>query len=109
MMRKVKLPEKTIRKVVKVNNRIPIENNFFLPAISASRPKGSRKIDEERIKLLITQPSPIALAPRSFPIEGNARFTAEPRNGVRKAAKVETRRTDLFNVLSVVKTGLLFI
>ncbi|MCK7537874.1 MAG: hypothetical protein MZV63_46440 [Marinilabiliales bacterium] len=66
--------------------------------MSARRPKGRRKIADDRIKLLITQPRPIAVAFRSFPIAGRARFTAEPINGVRKAAKVATRRIDFFDV-----------
>jgi len=54
---------------------------------------------DERMKLLITQPRPIAVALRSFPIEGKARLTADPRNGVRNAANVATKRTVFFEVL----------
>ena len=79
-----------------------MENIFFLPIISASRPKGRRNIAEDKIKLLITQPSSMAFALRSFPIDGRARLTAEPRKGVRNAAKVATRSTDLFDVFSSV-------
>jgi len=91
--------EKIIRNVETVNSRIPVEKTFFLPIMSASRPKGSRNIAEESMKLLITQPSPMALAFMSFPIDGRARFTAEPRNGVRNAANVATNKIDLFDVL----------
>ena len=91
-----------IRNVEIVKRRIPVENTFFLPMISASRPNGRRNIADERIKLLITHPSSIALAFRSFPIDGRARFTAEPRKGVRNAAKVATSKTDLFDVFSSV-------
>jgi hypothetical protein len=87
-------------KVVIVNNRMPSEKTFFRPIISASLPKGKRNIAEERIKLLITHPSPIALALRSLPIEGKARLTADPRKGVRNAAKAATSITDRLNVFS---------
>ena len=73
----------TIRSADTVNNARPAVKIFFLPAISASRPKGTRKTADESMKLLIIHPSPIALALRSFPMDGRARFTAEPRNGVR--------------------------
>jgi hypothetical protein len=42
----------------------------------------------------------MAFALRSFPMEGRARFTAEPRKGVRNAAKVATSSTDFFDVFS---------
>ena len=61
-------------------------------------PNGKRNIAEESIKLLIIHPRLIALALRSFPIEGKARFTAEPRNGVRNAANVATKRTVFFEM-----------
>jgi hypothetical protein len=82
-----------------VNSKIPIVKTFFLPIISPSRPNGKRKIADVKIKLLITQPSPIAFACNSLPMEGNARLTADVRNGVRNAAKVETRSTDFLNEL----------
>jgi hypothetical protein len=100
MIREVKFQEKTIRKVEIVNRRMPVEKTFFLPIMSASRPKGNRNIADERIKLLITHPRPIALTSRSFPIEGRARFTADPRKGVRNAAKAATSITDRLNVFS---------
>ncbi len=100
MIRYVRLGEKIIKKVEIVNRIIPAEKIFFLPVISASLPKGRRKTDEDSMKLLITHPSPMALAPRSSPIAGRARLTAEPRKGVRKAAKVDTSRTDPLNDLS---------
>jgi hypothetical protein len=68
--------------------------------MSARRPNGRRNIAEDKIKLLITHPSSIAFALRSLPIDGRARLTAEPRKGVRNAAKVATSRTDLFDVFS---------
>jgi hypothetical protein len=92
--------QKMIRNVETVNRKIPVVKIFFLPIISASLPNGSRNIAEERIKLLAIHPRPIALAFRSLPIAGSARLMAEPRNGVRNAANVETSRTDLFRVLS---------
>jgi hypothetical protein len=91
--------ENIIRKVDMVNRKIPIVNIFFLPIISPSRPNGKRKIADVRMKLLITQPRLMAFAWSSLPIDGKARLTAEVRNGVRNAAKVETRRTDFLNVL----------
>jgi hypothetical protein len=94
------LPEKIIIKVDMVNNKIPIEKIFFLPIISPSRPNGNRKMADVKIKLLITQLRLIAFACSSFPMEGKARLTAEVRNGVRKAAKVETSNTDFLNDLS---------
>jgi hypothetical protein len=100
--------EKTIRKVEIVNSRMPAENTFFLPIMSASRPNGSRNIADERMKLLITHPSPIALALRSLPIAGNARLTAEPRNGVRNAANAVTIMTDRLNVFSEAISGVSF-
>jgi hypothetical protein len=101
-IREVILPENIIRKVEMVNSKIPTEKIFFLPNMSASRPKGKRNIAEDRIKLLITHPMLIAFALRSFPIDGKARLIAEPRKGVRKAANVATSRTDLFDVFSSV-------
>ena len=68
--------------------------------MSASRPKGRRNIAVDNIKLLITHPRLMAFAWRSFPIAGRARLTAELRKGVRNAAKAETSRTALFDVLS---------
>jgi len=67
----------------RVNKVRPAVNIFFRPAISASLPKGSRKTADESMKLLIIHPSSMALALNSFPIEGSARFTADPRKGVR--------------------------
>jgi hypothetical protein len=94
------LREKIIRNVDIVKSKIPVEKIFFLPIISPSRPNGRRKIAEVKIKLLITQPRLIAFACNSFPMEGNARLTAEVRNGVRKAANVETSNIDFLNDLS---------
>jgi hypothetical protein len=108
IIREVMLPENTIRNVEIVNNRMPREKIFFLPIMSASRPNGRRNMAEERIKLLITQPSPIALAWRSFPIEGKARLTEELRNGTRKAAKVATKSIDFFEVFSSVISGFIY-
>jgi hypothetical protein len=92
--------ENIIRKVDMVKSKIPIEKIFFRPIISPSRPNGKRKIADVKIKLLITQPRLIAFAWSSLPIEGKARLTAEVRNGVRKAAKVETRSTDFLKLFS---------
>jgi hypothetical protein len=111
-IREAILCEKTIRKVEIVKSSIPSVNTFFLPIISPSRPNGNRKIADVSIKLLITQLRLIAFACSSFPMEGNARFTAEVRNGVRKAAKVDTRSTDFLNDLSSLNSvfiGYLFI
>jgi hypothetical protein len=93
------LQEKIIRKVDMVNNRIPIKKIFFLPTMSPSLPKGRRNIAEDRMKLLMTQPRPMAFAWNSLPIDGSARLAAELRNGTRKAAKAETRSTDFLNEL----------
>jgi len=98
------LPEKIIKKVDMVNSKIPIEKIFFLPIISPSRPNGKRKMAEVKIKLLITQLRLIAFACSSLPMEGNARFTAEVRKGVRNAAKVDTRSTDFLNDLSSINS-----
>ena len=92
--------EKIIRKVEMVKSMIPIVKIFFLPIISPSLPKGSRKIADVRMKLLITQPILMAFACRSFAMDGRARLTADVRNGVRKAAKADTRSTDLLNDFS---------
>jgi hypothetical protein len=75
--------------------------------MSANLPKGKRNIAEDKIKLLITHPSSMAFAFRSLPIAGSARLTAEPRKGVRNAAKVATMRTDFLVVLSSVISGLM--
>ena len=96
-----------IKKVEIVNSIIPQEKTFLLPIISASLPKGRRKRADDNIKLLITQLSSIASACRSFPIAGSARLTAEPRNGVRNAANVATKRTDRFKLFSSLLTELL--
>jgi hypothetical protein len=101
IMSEVILREKIIRKVVMVKSIIPEENIFFLPTISPSLPNGRRKIADESMKLLMTHPRLIALALRSLPIAGNARFTAEPRKGVMNAAKVATIKTEFFDVLSL--------
>ena len=74
-----------IRNVDRVNSIIPAVKTFFLPIISASFPNGNRNTAEERIqKLPITHPRLIALAFRSLPMAGSARFTADPMKGVRK-------------------------
>ena len=79
---------------------------FFLPTISASLPKGRRKITDERIKLLAIHPSSIAVVLKSLAIAGKARLIAEPRKGVRKAANEVTIKTDLFSVLSSARMDL---
>jgi hypothetical protein len=96
------LCEKTIRKVDIVKRKMPVENTFFLPIISAKRPKGRRKTAEARIKLLITHPRLMAFAFRSLPIDGRARFTADPRKGVRNAANVATNKTVFLWLVSIV-------
>jgi hypothetical protein len=58
--------EKMIRKVDMVKRDIPYVKIFFLPTISASLPKGRRKITEERIKLLAIHPSSIAVVLKSL-------------------------------------------
>jgi hypothetical protein len=93
------LHEKIIRKVDTVNNRIPIKKIFFLPTMSPSLPKGRRNIAEDKMKLLMTQPRPMAFAWNSLPIDGSAKLAAELRKGTRKAAKAETRSTDFLNEL----------
>jgi hypothetical protein len=70
-----------------VKRIIPYLNIFFLPFMSASLPKGRRNIAEVRIKLLTIHPSSTAVVLKSFPIEGRARFIADPRKGVRKQPK----------------------
>jgi hypothetical protein len=107
IIREVMLCENIIRKVEIVKSKIPVENIFFLPIMSANRPKGKRNIAEDKIKLLITHPSSMAFAFRSLPMDGSARLTAEPRKGVRNAAKVATMRTDFLVVLSSVISGLM--
>jgi hypothetical protein len=92
--------EKMIRKVDRVKRDIPYVKIFFLPTISESLPKGRRKITEERIKLLAIHPSSIALVLKSLAIAGRARLMAEPRKGVRKAAKEVTIKTDLLSIIS---------
>jgi hypothetical protein len=109
IMREVILCEKTIRKVDIVNNEIPIVKILFLPIISPSLPKGNRKIADVSIKLLITQLRLIAFVWRSLPIEGKARFTAEVRKGVRKAANVEIRSTDFLKDFSSDISAFIFI
>ena len=96
---------KTIRKVAMVKSTIPIVKIFFLPIISPRRPKGSRNMADVRMKLLITQLILMAFAWSSFPMEGRARLTADVRNGVRKAAKADTRSTDLLNDFSSSNPG----
>jgi hypothetical protein len=88
------LRENTISSVEIVKRSIPSEKIFFLPKISPSLPNGRRNMADDNMKLLITQPRFIAFACKSLPIEGRARLTAEPRKGVRNAAKVVTRSTD---------------
>jgi len=109
IMRDVILCEKTIKKADTVNNEIPIVKILFLPIISPSLPKGNRKIADVSIKLLITQLRLIAFVWRSLPIEGKARFTAEVRKGVRKAANVETRSTDFLKDFSLDSSAFIFI
>jgi hypothetical protein len=103
------LPEKIIIKVEMVNSKIPREKIFFLPIISPSRPNGKRKMADVKIKLLITQLRLIAFACSSFPMEGNARLTAEVRKGVRNAAKVETRSTDFLKLFSSEISGFMYL
>jgi hypothetical protein len=100
--------EKIMRKVETVNSKIPAEKTFFLPTISAMRPKGSRKTADASIKLLITHPRLIAFALRSLPIDGKARLTADPMKGVRKAAKVATNKIVLLDVFSAVRSSFIF-
>jgi hypothetical protein len=100
-IRKVRLFEKMITNVDRVNNVNQPVNTFFLPKISASLPNGIRNIADDKMKLLITQLNPIALIFSSFPIDGRARFTDEPRKGVKKAAKAVTINTAFLSSLSL--------
>jgi hypothetical protein len=49
---------------------------------------------DDRRKLLTIHPSSIAVALKSLPMEGSARFIADPRKGVRNAANADTSKTD---------------
>jgi hypothetical protein len=77
--------------IVKINR--PQVIIFFLPYISASRPKGRRKIAEAKIYEVDTQPSNTACICSSWPIEGRAMLMEEPIKVARKKLNEETNKT----------------
>jgi hypothetical protein len=75
---------------------IPHAKTFFLPWISASLPKGRRKIAAGKRKEVATQASRTASIANSFPMAGRAMLIEEAMKGVRKEVSVATCRTALF-------------
>jgi len=73
-----------------VCNVMPPRNTRLRPVISAIRPKGMRKTEEERRYEAGTHPSNTALMENSFPIAGRAILMEELMNGVRKEARLAT-------------------
>ena len=78
---------------------LPIKNILFLPLISASLPRGTRKTAEESRKAIATQLIPTAPRVNSSLMEGSAILIAAPRNGLIKEVRITTKRIRLREVL----------
>jgi hypothetical protein len=76
--------EKIIPIEARVKSAIPPIKIFFLPKISPILPKGTRKIADARRYALLPQLNSIASRENSLAIAGNAIFTADKSNGVKK-------------------------
>ncbi len=70
----------------------PIRNIFFRPLISASFPRGTRKIAEERRKAMATQLMPTAPMENSSLMAGRAMLMAAPRKGLMKEVMIIRKR-----------------
>jgi hypothetical protein len=72
------------RSVARVKIDAPCIKIFFLPKMSASLPKGTRKTVVERRYVVAIQLNETMVMPNSFPIKGSDKFIAPPIKGVRK-------------------------
>ncbi len=71
---------------------LPRKNTRFLPQISASFPKGTRKTAEERRKAMETQLMPTAPMENSLLMAGSAILMAAPRKGlIKEVMRMENR------------------
>jgi len=71
---------------------LPIKKIFFLPLISASLPRGTRKTADERRKAMETQLIPTAPRLNSSLIDGRAILIAAPRKGLIKEVMIMAKR-----------------
>jgi|ERR1035437_1084228 hypothetical protein len=78
--------------VARVKMIFPIKNIFFRPTISASLPKGTRKIADDSRNDIMIQFMDTAFSENSFAIVGKAILTAEPMNGVKNDVTMVTTR-----------------
>jgi|GEM_PF-4315244 len=92
------LPARAQSNVARTYTSKPPEKIAFLPNRSAARPSGNKKLAADSKYAVPTQVSPSAPSANSWPMAGSATLTAEPMNGVRKAATVEAMRTSFLSV-----------
>jgi len=78
---------------------LPRKKIFFLPLISASFPRGTRKTAEERRKAMETQLIPTAPRENSSLMLGRAIFMAAPRKGLIKEVMMIEKRINLLELL----------
>jgi hypothetical protein len=76
----------------------PIKKIRFLPLISASFPRGTRKTAEERRKAIDTQLIPTAPIRKSSLMAGRAMLMEAPRQGLIKEVIIIAYRITLFEV-----------
>jgi len=69
---------------VTVKKQEPAMNIFFLPMISANRPKGTNKTAVARRYAVITQLREMMVISNSFPIAGRQRSIERPIKGAKK-------------------------
>ena len=77
----------------------PIKKIFFLPLISASFPRGTRKTAEERRKAMETQLIPTAPRENSSLMLGRAILMAAPRKGLIKEVIMIEKRINLLEAM----------
>jgi len=78
---------------------LPRKNICFLPLISASLPRGTRKTAEESRKAIDTQLIPTAPSEKSALMAGSAILMAAPRKGLIKEVMMIKRRINLLESL----------
>lgn len=79
---------------------LPIRNTSFLPLISASFPRGTRKTADDRRNAMDTQLIPTAPIEKSWLMLGSAILMAAPRNGLMKEVMMISSRISFLGVLS---------
>ena len=82
----------------KVNT--PYKKIFFLPCMSAIRPKGTKNMAADRRYAVATQPNKTASIANSLPMEGSAMLVEEPMKGTTNEVNVATSNAALLVAVS---------